>query len=288
MVRSAIRAVRSDNRVLSRYVFNAVPVLQHRRLPAPLAPAAAEVAAQLIESGVAMSNVSSLLGGTEIVDKLVAQAAMLRAQDDGEVDAAKPFLTELLGSAPMLRPEDPLLAVALHPQVKGVAESYCRMRLRVQDVNIWVNQALATGAPTQSQRWHRDLPEDLNIVKCFVYLSDVPDEAGPLQYVIGSNTSEGRKVQLAEEFDGIGHRLSDSDVMATFGAEHIMTARAPAGTMVFADTRGVHRGGFAQQGERVVVQITYASGACTRPRTLRAAPGVDRRQLRDIRLARRW
>lgn len=282
--RRLLRAVRSENRLLSRYVFNAKPVLQHRRQPPGLSPAAFGVAAELKVSGVALTTASALLGEDRLYSAIRARTDELRARPDIEVDAAKPFLTELMGSEPAVAPEDPLLRFALDPQVRGIAETYAGMRLRVQDVNIWVNRPVGD-TPTQSQRWHRDLPEDYDIVKCFLYLSDVPDGAGPLQYVSATNTPAGRKVQLASEFDGIGHRLSDADIAATFGADRIVTARAPAGSVVFADTRGIHRGGYAREAERVVAQITYASQASSRPRNLRAADGVARRELRDLRLA---
>lgn len=283
--RSVVRTVRSDTRPISRYVFNAQPVLEHRRQPPTLAPGPAAVASELKQRGVALSTVTDLLGSDELYRAILGHSAELRARPDLEFDAAKPFLTELMGSSPAVSPTDPLLEFALHPQVRGIAETYAGMRLRIQDVNIWVNEPV-TGEATQSQRWHRDLPEDYDIVKCFLYLSDVPDGAGPLQYVSGSNTAEGRRIRLSSEFDGIGHRLSEAEVAAAFGDQRIVTARGDSGTVAFADTRGVHRGGFARSAERVVAQITYASRACTRPRNLRPAPGVDRRELADFRLAR--
>ncbi len=282
-IRGVIRAVRSENRVISRYIFNAGPVLEHRRQPPTLAPGPAGVAAELEHTGVAVSSVQELLGGGDLYAAVLDRANELRADPHLKSDPAKPFLTELFGSSPAVSPTDPLIRFALHPQVRGIAETYAGMRLRVQDVNVWVNQPVDGGA-TQSQRWHRDLPEDFDIVKCFIYLSDVPDGAGPLQYVAGTNTSAGRRVRLATTFDGIGHRFSDGDVATSFGDQKIVTARAGAGAVVFADTRGIHRGGFARDAERVVAQITYASQACSRPRNLRAAPGVDRRHLRDLRL----
>ena len=284
IVRSAIRKVRSENRLVSRYLFNAKSVLDHRRQPPALGSEAVRVAAELERSGVALTSVNELIGDDALFQAIYDETLGLRARPDLEVDPAKPFLTELLGSSPELTPDDPLLALALHPEVRGIAETYCEMTLQVQDVNIWVNRPVGTG-PMQSQRWHRDLPEDYDIVKCFVYLSDVPDGAGPLQYVSGSNTVAGRKVRLPAEFDGIGNRLDDEDVAAAFGTDRIVTARADAGTLVFADTRGIHRGGLALERERVVGQITYASRACSRPRNLRPAPGVDRRELQDLRLA---
>jgi hypothetical protein len=283
VARSAIRRVRSENRLVSRYIFNAKPVRDHRRQPPALGPEAVRVAAELERSGVALTTVDDLIGDDDLFQAISDETLSLRARPDLEVDPAKPFLTELLGSSPALSPDDPLLALALDPEVRGIAETYCGMTLQVQDVNIWVNRPVGEG-PTQSQRWHRDLPEDYDIVKCFIYLSDVPDGAGPLQYVSGSNTVEGRKVRLPAEFDGIGNRLADEDVAATFGPDRIVTARADIGTLVFADTRGIHRGGLALDRERVVGQITYASRACTRPRNLRPAPGVDPRELQDFRL----
>jgi hypothetical protein len=282
--RHSIRAVRSDNRVLSRYVFNARPLIRHRRRPPVLSPEAVAVVTGLKQSGVMLTTASALLGDTKLFDAIVAQTEELRARP-AAVDAAKPFLTELLGTNPELAPDDPLLRLALHPQIRGIAETYAGMSLRVQDVNIWVNRPVGD-EPIQSQRWHRDLPEDCDIVKCFVYLADVPDGAGPLQYVRGTNTPEGRKIELPTEFDGIGHRLNDEDVTATFGEDAIVTGRGPAGTLVFADTRGIHRGGLARDTERLVGQITYGSQASTRPRNLRPAPGVSRSDLRDLRLAR--
>ena len=225
IARSAIRKVRSENRLVSRYLFNAKPVLDHRRQPPALGSEAVRVAAELERSGVALTTVTELIGDDALFQAIYDETLGLRARPDLEVDPAKPFLTELLGSSPALTPHDPLLALALHPEVRGIAETYCEMTLQVQDVNIWVNRPVGTG-PMQSQRWHRDLPEDYDIVKCFVYLSDVPDGAGPLQYVTGSNTVAGRKVRLPAEFDGIGNRLDDEDVAAR-SAPTASSPRAP-------------------------------------------------------------
>jgi len=282
-VRSGVRAFKCENRLVSRYVFNAGAVRSFRRRPPQLAPGATQVVNELRQAGVALSSVRQVVGQEDTLAELQAYAQLLRSEPIRR-DPAKPFLTELLGSSPLLEPGNPLLALALHPQVRGIAESYSRLRLEVQDINIWVNMP-TPDAPSQSQRWHRDLPEDYDIVKCFVYLADVPDGAGPLQYVRESNTRQGRKRKFEAEFDGIGYRMAERDVDIAFGPDQIVTARGTAGTMVFADTRGIHRGGFAVDAERVVAQITYASLACDRPLNLRPGPGVDRKALGSVRLA---
>jgi len=49
--------------------------------------------------------------------------------------------------------------------------------------------------------------------------------------------------------------------------------------VVFADTRGLHRGGWARTDDRVVVQGLYASRACNRPGVLVPAREPDRGRL---------
>lgn len=281
--RRALRAVRTENRSVSRYVFNAAPVWKYRRAATPLDGEMQRVARELRTTGVAMTSVESLLGSGEALAELQEYVARARAERSAQRDPLKPYLIELFGSRPVIAADDPLFAFALRPQVRGVAEAYAQMKLRVQDMNVWIN--LPTGeAPTQSQRWHRDLPDDFEIIKCFVYLSDVTPGAGPLQYIRTTNTVEGRRQWFKSEFDGVGFRVADEDIAATYAPEEIVVAEGSAGTIVFADTRGLHRGGFAFDSERVVMQITYSSNASIRPRNLQAAAGVKRSELADYRL----
>jgi hypothetical protein len=278
------RAVRCQNRIVSRYVFNAGAVRDHRRHTVELSTAAAALADRLIADGVAAAPAVDVVGDPDLVARVRERAADLYAAPRPERDPLKPYLFQLLGENPELRPDDPLLQFALDPQIRGIAERYCGMRLRVQDLNVWVNEP--TDAPAQqSQRWHRDVPEDHDIVKCFFYLSDVTPAAGPMSYVAGTNTHEGRRVKMPTQYDGGGYRLSNEDVAEAFPAERTVTAAGPAGTVIFADTLGVHRGGHATGAERVVLQITYGSHASLRRPRLRPAAGVSPEALPDVRLA---
>lgn len=278
------RAVRCQNRIVSRYVFNAGAVRDHRRHTVELSTAAAALADRLIADGVAAAPAVDVVGDPDLVARVRERAADLYAAPRPARDPLKPYLFQLLGENPELRPDDPLLQFALDPQIRGIAERYCGMRLRVQDLNVWVNEP--TDAPAQqSQRWHRDVPEDHDIVKCFFYLSDVTPAAGPMSYVAGTNTHEGRRVKMPTQYDGGGYRLSNEDVAEAFPAERTVTAAGPAGTVIFADTLGVHRGGHATGAERVVLQITYGSHASLRRPRLRPAAGVSPEALPDVRLA---
>ncbi|MEP6980960.1 MAG: phytanoyl-CoA dioxygenase family protein [Nakamurella sp.] len=282
-VRKALRSVRTESRAISRYVFNAAPVWKYRRAGTPLDGEMQRVALELRRTGVAMTSVESLLGSGEALVELQASVAAARIERTTERDPLKPYLIELFGARPVVAADDPVFAFALRPQIRGVAEAYAQMRLRVQDLNVWINLPTG-GGPTQSQRWHRDLPDDFEIIKCFVYLADVTPGAGPLQYIRTTNTVEGRRQWFQSEFDGVGYRVADEDIAATYAPEEIVVAEGSAGTIVFADTRGLHRGGFAFDTERVVMQITYSSNASIRPRNLRAPAGATRSELVDYRL----
>jgi hypothetical protein len=281
--RRALRALRTENRLISRYVFNALPVWKYRRAATPLDAEMQRVARELRISGVAMTSIESLLGSDEALRELQEHVARARAERTAARDPLKPYLIELFGARPVISADDPVFAFALREPIRGVAEAYAQMKLRVQDMNVWINLPTG-GGPMQSQRWHRDLPDDFEIIKCFVYLADVTPGAGPLQYIRTTNTVEGRRQWFKSEFDGVGFRVADEDIESTYAPEQIVTAEGSAGTIVFADTRGLHRGGFAFDTERVVLQITYSSNASVRPRNLQAPAGVRRSELADYKV----
>jgi hypothetical protein len=291
--RVAIRKVRCETRPIARYGFNLLPIVRYKVGVTPLNVTAHRVAEELRREGVAMTQLDDLLEDDAALQRLQAYVESLRSEvveegqnDEGELSSfGKSFLIELLGERPVLMPGSPLVRLALHPQIRGVAEAYSGMKLRVQDVNAWVNLPRPNEAE-QSQLWHRDLPEDHDIVKCFIYVRAVRKETGPMRYVRRSNTAQGRRVKFPSEWDGIGYRIPDSAVHSVVPDDYIVEATGPAGTVMFADTRGLHRGGHATGEERLVVQITYASNACCRPRNLTPADSAAAEQLADFRLAR--
>ncbi|MGI4893660.1 MAG: hypothetical protein ACRYF3_00930 [Janthinobacterium lividum] len=294
------RRMRCENPVVSRYGFNLVSSLRYRRRPPALSDVAQDLTTRLRRDGVAIADSRQLLGAdAHLFDRVEARVRALQkahaAEIDerraalarGEVEArTKGYLVELLGQRPAVDPGDPLLQFAMQEQVLGVAEEYFETRVRLHDVNVWQN--LATDAPaSKSQRWHRDLLEDTKILKAFLYIDDVPAGAGPLNYVKGTNTSAGRRIKLPARWDGIGYRVEEDLIDATFDESTMVRALGRAGDVAWADTLGLHRGGHAQTVDRLVVMYTFCSPACCRPKTLVPAPGVPRARLSRVSLRRR-
>jgi hypothetical protein len=113
-----------------------------------------------------------------------------------------------------------------------------------------------------SQRWHRD-PWDNHIVKVFTYFSDVDQETGPFEYLRGTPEG-GRNSHLwpwegDDVYDKHGLYPPQEEFEAKAPAEDILTCTGPAGTMVFADTSGFHRGGWTQSKPRILAYTSYVS-----------------------------
>jgi hypothetical protein len=194
--------------------------------------------------------------------------------------ATKSYVVELLGRQPRFDPTSPIVRLALHPQLRGLIESYVRMHLRLHDLNVWLNLPTRT-EPRLSQRWHRDEPDDRHILKAFIYLRDVPHEAGPLSYVRGSHRAAGRRAQLPATWDGYGYRVDERAIEDHFGPDQVVTVPGPAGTVVVTDTRGYHRGGWAVEEERLVMMALFASRTSRKRRLIVPGPGVDAEQWCD-------
>ena len=145
------------------------------------------------------------------------------------------------------------------PEFLGIVNTYRGRLMRLNDLDNWYTIPDASAADrVASQRWHRDGWED-HIVKVFTYFSDVDEEAGPFEYVRSSATGgrygtlwpfEEREVYPdQEEFD---RAIPQADRLTLTGTP---------GSIVFCDTSGFHRGGFARTKPRVLSYHTYISPA---------------------------
>ena len=105
--------------------------------------------------------------------------------------------------------------------------------------------------------WHRD-PEDLKLVKAFIYLSDVDEQCGPFTYVPKTHPFGARNVKAARLEKNT--RVEESRMSGTFPPEAWRVCTGPANTMILADTVGYHRGGKPLAGRRILITFSYTSG----------------------------
>ncbi len=141
-----------------------------------------------------------------------------------------------------------------------IVNSYLRMWSKLSYADQWYTPPRGSEADRLgSMRWHRDY-NDQHLVKVFVYLVDVDEGTGPFEYVPGSARSgpyaddwpwepAGETYPPGDEFD----QRVPSSAMKTF--------TAPAGSMIFCNTSGFHRGGFATEKPRNIFVYNYVSPA---------------------------
>jgi hypothetical protein len=251
-----------------RYLLNYRSALEYRLHAGALPESAAHVTNDLRRDGIAMVPAGQLLGQNSLYDALLRSAdrlesdwaprlAELRAsyQAGSAGGIQKPYSIVLLPKHPP-SPADLYTQFALQSRVLDVVNAYFGMYSVLTECNVWHN-FVAAGAPSQSQLWHRD-PEDRHIMKVFLYLSDVDEGAGPFVYARGSHRRPER-VAPHSHLDGETPRSEDAEMAALVPPDRWLTAFGARGTIVFADTRGYHKGGWSRSVERVVYVCEFLS-----------------------------
>jgi hypothetical protein len=259
-----------------RYVANLRPTLEYTRLRQTLSTGQEQILLRLKRDGIAMTSVHDLIGSplfeelqttvwnyecalaTEIEARRVNARAVLP-------DRQKSYVVTLLGDFPALDVNDILVRFALQSEVLAIANSYFGMLTRLRYYNVWHNFPTHT-PPRASQLWHRD-PEDRCILKMFVYLTDVDEGAGAMSYAPGTHSlgvvKTGARSEIFKEGRSYVHRSNDAQMNEVVPKEDWITAVGPKGTVVFADTRGYHKGGFCLERERILYTCMFTSKAGT-------------------------
>lgn len=173
----------------------------------------------------------------------------------------KDYIVRLREGQPALAPDDPWLRIGLSPIVLDTVNSYLGLWSKLIYADVWYTiPTPGSREAVASQRWHRD-PEDRKLVKVFLYLSDVDEGAGPLEYVRGSHGA-GPYAKLWRNPDpGTASYPPEGELETKIPAADRVLCTGPAGTLVFCDTFGFHRGGFATERERVLATWVYVSPA---------------------------
>ncbi len=267
-------------------LFNLGPTLTYRRSGERPVGEAARVLTALQRDGVAMTSVSALLGSDELLVEMQRRAAELEREKAGEIAATraaardrgavgeKTYLVQLLGGIATADPCSPWARMALAPAVRSVANGYFGMRTQVRDYNVWRN--VASDSPLrESQLWHRDWREDHYVLKAFVLLEDVDEGRGPFTYVPGTHVRGGRRVRPATAQEGQHRRATDEQMEAVVPRREWVVGTGAAGTVLFADTTGWHKGGSARTGDRLLYTCLFGSQAGDKRRRLRLDPALD-------------
>src|SRR5215468_9390752 len=254
-----------------RYGFNLKSTLAYRRERSALSGISGEagrVLDELNRTGVAITSADRLSGVGEYFAELDAAVGKLdgewaervelaRAEADNPLIGRKTFILELLGHRPRLDPQSIFARFALQKEILQIANSYFGMFTQLRYYNVWHTLTTAS-PPRESQLWHYDRDDHL-ILKIFVYCSDIDEGAGAITYAPGAHR-KGRIRKIPYSFleNGV-RRWSDEQMDAVVPKEKWISGAGPKGAIVFADTRGYHKGGLARTSDRILYTCMFTS-----------------------------
>ena len=156
------------------------------------------------------------------------------------------------------------------PAFASIAAHYMGLVPRFVGSSFWRTRVAPENDRIYSQLWHRDY-NDRMLVKVFLYVSDVGDKEGYFEYLTQSHWrgllgcqldkvgSDGLRVYPNEdELEGclanipvinlstVQDNCLSGDSTPWHGKPTVIRCQAPKGTLIFADTFGIHRGGHVE------------------------------------------
>ena len=228
-----------------------------------------QIVSDLEADGYSVLSFSELFPDTEVRQAIEEQAARFVSETEaalaGDAEAlrireGKEFVVRRHSYGIELALDDPWLRVCASRRMLDVANAYLDLWSKLEYVDVWYSRPQPEEANrVSSQRWHRDF-NDRRLVKTFLYLVDVDEGTGPFQYVPGSAPG-GVKGELWP-WRPLGENYPpESELEQQIAEDGARVFTGPKGTLLFCNTAGFHRGGFATTKPRVLATATYSSPA---------------------------
>jgi hypothetical protein len=233
---------------------------------------------QLEEKGIAVVHFTDLFSHQQLeelqqsAERLVQKPAnQMRLEEIGRRAPAAPskkfftgadkfYIVPLLGAKPVFDLNDKFMEFSLSEPVLRIVCGYLEMFSRLVLMDLWYNVS-TNGPDVFSQRWHRD-PDDRKEVKLFLYLRDVNVGNGPFCYIPGSHNA-GRFKRVFPQTIRISNYPPDGAVENKFSENQRQVCTGKAGTLIFCDTTGFHKGGHPTTDGRLLFTAVYTTNSGT-------------------------
>jgi ectoine hydroxylase-related dioxygenase (phytanoyl-CoA dioxygenase family) len=239
--------------------------------PPALDPVQQRVLERVREEGYAVVPMSELISDTTVTSELEAEAGRFITQTEAELARereggesslrrrpGKEFVVRKYAYEVELGLDDPWLRLGLNARLLDIANTYLGMWAKLEYVDVWYTPPVDQAERQSSQRWHRDF-NDRHLLKAFLYLVDVDEDSGPFEYV--PRSAPGGELDHLWPWRPLGDNYPPDEEFAAKLAEKAVSFTAPKGTLIFCNTSGFHRGGFAIGKPRVLATVTYSSPA---------------------------
>ena len=220
------------------------------------------IVANLNKDGIAFTSLKELLPETNWLEML--QSWIIANETNLRPKRKKKFLLSYFGfdnddSVLDIDLSNPFMRFYLHDKVLEIVCEYLGYVPQLNYLTVEKTIPVDEVSPVFSQNWHRD-PEEKKTMKVFIYLSDVFLVNGPFIYAKKSQPSSKHFTnRVHPQKLPYGSYPNENDVLQKINSENIVLAEGKAGTVIFCDTAGLHRGGLAKSGERIMSTAFYPS-----------------------------
>ena len=239
-----------------RYFFNLLPRFKFILNRPKLSLTQSKILNDLIKQGIAITTVDDFFGNPSILPTLVSY--ITPRLSDATTETKKTSYKLLWKPNQPFDLENPFLKISLDNKVLDVINSYLGLWSVLKNYLVSISDPVGIGAPpTDSQRWHRD-PEEWRICKMFIYLSDVDETSGPFVYI--KESSWGKQYgHLFPQKPPAGNYPDPKEVESKIPGEATCSYTGRKGTIIFCDTTGLHRGGYATKKDRIMFTAFYSA-----------------------------
>ena len=172
----------------------------------------------------------------------------------------KTFLTYYLGgefknTRQNFNKSNPLLELALNDKLVTIVNYYFKMLSRLTYLEINKTEINHLKEPEMSQKFHKD-PGIHKCIKVFIYLNDVTTKNGPFTYVQYSHKHQ-EAILNQKRFGSGGIYPNRLDFDNLINKDNIIPILGKAGTVIIADTTGLHCGGNSITKSRTMATVVY-------------------------------
>lgn len=207
-------------------------------------------------TGISVTSLDELFPGENKLE--LFQSFAKEREAAGSVNHKKKFLVDYWDEVVELDINNPFLSTALDATIIDVVNSYLEMYTSLLYFTLQ-KTVPKTGELQNSQHWHRD-PQEKKVVKVFTYLNNVDENSGPFVYVPRSTpTHDHPYAKLFPQQVPAGSYPGTESVLEKVAKEDIIPMTGGPGTVVFCDTNGLHYGGAAKTGERIMSTFGYSA-----------------------------
>lgn len=133
--------------------------------------------------------------------------------------------------------------------ILSTASLYFNSPFKLDYASVWWSFKNEDIAKEKTQFFHRDL-DSFNLLKFFVYLTDVDENSGSNQYVLFSHKNNFNKKISRTTF-------KEDDIKADLDKD-LFTFTGKSGSVIAADTFGFHRGKTPKSNDRLMLVLAFS------------------------------